>query len=209
MCKRHSIDESHGLKHAKGTYNKAYRLIETLPDMKEDEKRVALYSAALHDTCDSKYTDVDKAATEIKDWLLQQDFAQEEVDAIIAIITTMSYSKLKATAAGGPPVYPDHGKWQLAYHVARHADLLEGYIVARCFLYNVHIHPDKTENEHWAIVTSLFDRRVFRYVQDEWIKMPGALLMVPDLINEAYRCFNNRVLDWPDPSIYQKIDTVE
>ena len=201
MCEKYSIDESHGLKHAKGTYLKARILLETLDKIREDERRVALYSAALHDTCDSKYTDVLTASVEIEQWLINQGIIKDEVDAIISIITTMSYSKLKITAAGGPPVYPDHGKWQRAYHIARHADLLEGFIVARCFLYNVHIHPKNTDKEHWENVIELFDRRVFRYVEDGWIHLPGALEMVPDLIHEARRCFNERVLDWADPSL--------
>jgi hypothetical protein len=199
MCKKYSIDESHGLKHAKGTYLKARILLGTVDNITDEERRVTLYSAALHDTCDSKYTDVYTASLEIKEWLLGQDFILEEAEAIIAIITTMSYSKLKATAAGGPPVYPDHGKWQRAYHIARHADLLEGYIVARCFLYNMHIHPTKAEYEHWVIVSNLFDKRVFKYVNDRWIQLPGALALVPDLIKEAQRCFDNKCLDWPEP----------
>ena len=201
MCRKYSIDESHGVKHAKGTYLKARVLLEGIEKLRDEESRVALYSAALHDTCDSKYTDVHTASVEIRAWLLSQGFIDDEADAIISIITTMSYSKLKATSTGGSPIYPDHGKWQRAYHVARNADLLEGFIVARCFLYNMHIHPDKTEDEHWTIVMDLFDRRVFRYVEDGWINLPGALELVPVLMEEAHRCFNDRLLDWADPQI--------
>lgn len=201
MCEKYSIDESHGLKHAKGTFLKARVLLETMDDLDTDEQRVALYSAALHDTCDGKYTDVRTASLEIHGWLLTQGFTGDEVNAITSIITTMSYSKLKASAAGGPPVYPDHGRWQRSYHIARHADLLEGYVVARCYLYNVHIHPEKTEDEHWELVTDLFNRRVFKYVEDGWIHLPGALEMVPDLLKEADRCLENKTLDWAEPSI--------
>lgn len=201
MCQKYSIDESHGVKHAKGTFLKARVLLETLEDIEDNERRVALYSAALHDTCDSKYTDVNTAAVEIMEWLLSQGITGDEVNAIISIITTMSYSKLKATAAGGPPVYPNHGKWQRAYHIARHADLLEGYIVARCYLYNIHIHPEKNEDEHWSLVRSLFSKRVFTYVDDGWIHLPGALTMVPLLTEEAHRCLDERLLDWSEPSV--------
>lgn len=196
MCNKYSIDESHGLKHAKGTFQRARVLLYTLDDVKEDESRVALYSAALHDTCDSKYTNVELASAQISTWLLEQGWINEEVDAIIGIITTMSYSKLKLQSVGGQPVYPDHGKWQRAYHVARHADLLEGYIVARCFLYNMHIHPDKSDDDHWLAVRTLFDRRVFRYLKDGWITFPAALRMVPELEKEAHRCFETKSLDW-------------
>lgn len=201
MCTKYSIDESHGLKHAKGTFLKARVLLETLKDVEEDERRVALYSAALHDTCDSKYTDVTRASMEICDWLLTQGMIEDEINGILSIITTMSYSKLKASAAGGPPVYPDHGKWNRAYHVARHADLLEGFIVARCFLYNIHIHPGKNDDEHWELVRELFNRRIFTYLEDGWIYLPGALEMIPGLTEEAHRCLDGRLLDWADASV--------
>jgi len=196
MCNKYSIDESHGLKHARGTFKRANDILYTLDNVKEDEARVALYSAALHDTCDSKYTNVELASAQISTWLLEQGWINEEVDALIGIITTMSYSKLRLKSAGGQPVYPNHGKWQRAYHVARHADLLEGYIVARCFLYNMHIYPNKSDEEHWIAVRALFDRRVFRYVEDGWITFPAALKMVPALEKEAHRCFETKSLDW-------------
>jgi len=197
MCLKYSIDESHGLKHAKGTFLKAEAILDSLGIIPEDERRVALYSAALHDTCDSKYTDVGKASTDIREWLLDEGWLSEEAEAVIGIITTMSYSKLKTQlSVEHLPVYPDHGKWQTAYHVARHADLLEAYIVARCFLYNKHIHSDLTDDEHWQAVKNLFDLRVFRYVKDGWITLPGALKMVPYLEDEARRCIEEKSLDW-------------
>jgi len=196
MCIKYSIDESHGLKHAKGTYLKALYILDNFDHITENERRVALYSAALHDTCDSKYTDVFKASLEIRQWLLTEGWSLDESEAVIRIITTMSYSKLKVQASDGPPVYPDHGIWQTAYHVARHADLLEGYIVARCFLYNKHIYKSITDEEHWIAVKNLFDIRVFRYVKDDWITLPAALKMVPALEKEARRCLEEKSLDW-------------
>lgn len=196
MCIKYSIDESHGLKHAKGTYLKALYILDTFDLITEKERRVALYSAALHDTCDSKYTDVVKASAEIHEWLIGEGWQLDEAEAVIRIITTMSYSKLKVQSSDGPPVYPDHGVWQRAYHIARHADLLEGYIVARCFLYNKHIYKSITDEEHWIAVKNLFDIRVFRYVKDGWITLPAALDMVPALEKEARRCLEEKSLDW-------------
>lgn len=196
MCQKYSIDESHGLKHAKGTLEKAEAILETIPDCSDAEKRVARFSAALHDTCDSKYTNVNLASSQIKTWLLENNWNEEEANAVISIITSMSYSKLKIESKGGPPIYPDHGKWQRAYHVARHADLLEGYIVARCFLYNLKIHPNATDDEHWNHVEVLFNNRVYSYVKDNWIFLPGALSLVPDLESQAKKCINTRSLEW-------------
>ena len=122
----------------------------------------------------------------------------EEIQAVLDIITTMSYSKLKKGVKDGIIHYPDHGKWQRAYDVARNADLLEGYIVARCVLYNKHIHPTKSEDEHWSRAEELFNQRVFTYVSEGWINLPGALEMVPALETEAKRCLKGRLMDWLD-----------
>lgn len=198
MCLTYAIDESHGIKHAKGTMLRAQQIISSLPKITEAESKMALYAAALHDMCDHKYTDVEKSSKEIYEWLIDSSnlWSTEEAAALIHIITTMSYSKLKSTFASGQ-TYPDHGKWQMAYHIARHADLLEGYIVARCVLYNKHIYPEKSDADHWLCAEELFRTRVFKYVSDGWIFLPGALAHVGKLEEEAHRCLLNKCLDWP------------
>lgn len=201
QCIKYNIDESHGVKHAKCTWARAAMLIKTLPDMNEDEKRVALYAAALHDTCDSKYSPVEEASRDIRDFLIYMNMDLEEIQAVIDIVTTMSYSKLKMSLKDGLIQYPDHGKWQRAYDVARNADLLEAYIVARCVLYNKHIYPNKTEDEHWKRAEELFNERVFKYVSGGWINLPGALEMVPTLEQEARRCLSGRLMDWSEPIV--------
>ena len=177
---------------------RAQQIILTLPKITESESKIALYAAALHDMCDHKYTDVKKSSKEIYEWLRNDSsnlWSDEESNAVIHIITTMSYSKLKNAFASGQG-FPDHGKWQMAYHIARHADLLEGYIVARCVLYNTHIYPEKSDDEHWLRAEELFRTRVFKYVSDGWIFLPGALAQVKGLEEEAHRCLENRSLDW-------------
>jgi len=199
QCKKYNIDTSHGSKHAWGTALRAMAILKTLENVSEKEERVAIYSAALHDTCDSKYCPIQEATSDIKSFLLGIQWNPEEVEAVLSIITTMSYSKLKKNIIEGIIQYPDHGEWQRAYHVARNADLLEGYIVARCVLYNQHIYPSKTEDEHWERATQLFNERVFTYVSEGWINLPGALAMVPTLEQEAMRCLSGRLMDWPEP----------
>jgi hypothetical protein len=198
MCKKHNIDESHGVKHAKWTMLRAHQILSKMRYIDEDERRMALFAAALHDMCDHKYTDVAKSSREIRDWLISRGWIDEDADALIKIITTMSYSKLKDTFANGSG-YPEHGKWQMAYHIARHADLLEGYTVARCILYDRHVHPERTEDQHWLRAEELFQTRIFTYVTDGWIFLPAALSYVKGLEEEAHRCLSTRSLDWPDP----------
>ncbi len=201
QCLKYNIDESHGVKHARGTWIRASQIIKSIPGIDRNEKEVALYAAGLHDMCDSKYCPLEDAVADIRDFLLNILIPLEEIQAILDIITTMSYSKLKKTVENGVIHFPDHGNWQRAYHIARNADLLEGYIVARCVLYNKHIYPNKTEDEHWKRAEELFNERVFKYVSEGWINLPGALEMVPTLEQEARRCLSGRLMDWPEPII--------
>ena len=197
---KYGIDESHGMKHAKGTFVRAHQIIKTFSDITEEEKYMALYCAALHDMCDSKYTDVEIASEEIRVFLIREGLLKEYAEAVIKIITTMSYSKLKQlkNASSDVFLYPDHGKWQRAYHIARHADLLEGYIVARCVLYSKHIYPEKTFEEHWEIAEDLFEKRVYLYISDGWITIPSVVEIAVQLEKEAHRCFQEKMMYWPE-----------
>jgi hypothetical protein len=200
---KYGIDESHGMKHAKGTFVRAHQIIKTIPDISQEEKYMALYCAALHDMCDSKYTDVEVAAEEIRVFLVSEGILEEFADAVIKIITTMSYSKLNTQKnMSGRIVFPDHGKWQRAYHIARHADLLEGYVVARCVLYTKHICPEKSPHEQWGMAEDLFEKRIYLYVSDGWITIPAAVKLAAELEKEAHRCFQEKMMDWPDLFIH-------
>jgi len=199
QCVKYNIDESHGLKHAKGTLKRAQDILKVLPSVSETEECITLYSAALHDMCDSKYCQDQGASNDILEFLLSIGWNIEDIEVVLKIIKSMSYSKLKNTMEQGKPVFPFHGQWQRAYHVARNADLLEGFIVARCVLYNKQIHPTKTEDEHWQRARELFEKRVFTYVSEGWINLPAALNMVPALEEEAKRCLKGQHMDWPEP----------
>lgn len=202
QCAKYNIDESHGLKHAIGTCLRAYELIQALSvKLTKKEQRVALYAAALHDMCDSKYTDVTIATEDIRRFLLGEGWSINDIETLVDIITTMSYSKLKRSQVDAQIRYPDHGEWQIVYHIVRHADLLEGYIVARCFLYNKHIFPEKSHDEHWWRAREIFQERVFKYVSDGWIFLPEALPMASLLESHARNCFLHKSLDWPNPSM--------
>ena len=180
-CKLYNIDESHGLSHSKRCIQFANTIMEDYPDINEDENKIIIYGVALHDMCDSKYTDVEKGSIRIGEWLLSQRFDIELKDTIIRIITTLSYTKLKNTKDKlGYIVYPDHGEWLRAYHIIRHADLLDAYLVDRCFEFQKHKYPTMNDKECWDIVKNIFDERIFKYVSDGWIFFPVALRMVPE-----------------------------
>jgi len=165
-------------------------------NVSDEELKMATYSAALHDMCDKKYTEQASAAKHIHDWLLGQGWSNEEADALIAIITTMSYTWLKNRFLAGSERFPDHGKWSNAYHLARHADLLDAYIVGRCFLYTKHIQPDISLEKCWEIVEELFEKRVFKYVSDGWIFLPLAKIYAEDLEVTARLEFMDRICEY-------------
>ena len=199
VCIKLGIDESHGLKHSIQTVRYAELIMKGYPYISEEERHMTIFVAALHDLCDSKYTDIDVASQEIRMWLIEDLWWEKSAaDALISIVTSMSYSKLKKSVdMNGNPVFPNHGKWQLAYEIGRHADLLEAYVPARCILYNRHLYPEKTDDEHWARASELFEIRVFNYVKDGWITLPAALKLVPDLERAARRCLKERSEEWP------------
>jgi len=197
-CEKFNIDESHGLKHSARVMEIADEIMKSMPDITEEQRHMAMMASALHDLCDHKYVDEQEGASLIKSWLINNvNWRPDVADSLISIITTMSYSKLKKEVdLSGNPTFPDHGKWQISYEVARHADLLESYVVARCVIYNKHIHPDWEEDAHWKRARELFEERVFTYVKNHWITLPGALALVPSLEAEARRCLDERCMDW-------------
>lgn len=182
MCKKYKIDESHDLSHALDCVSFARQLLE--PDVSKEERIVTLYAAALHDTVDKKYVPVRDATAQVRIFLYAIGLSEEHTSAIIDIISTMSYSYLKKRREEGLD-YPDHGKWNRAYHIVRHADLLCSYRVERCFKYQKRITPDISNKECWKNVHKIFEERMMQYVSENWIFLPRAIVLVQPLFKEA------------------------
>jgi len=151
----------------------------------EEEVKMAIYAAALHDCVDKKYVDEVIATLTVRQFLDSIGWDEEHIDVLLKMITTMSYSKLKAQKIGNNIVFPDHGKWQKVYHAVRQADLLCSYRVHRCYEYQLRIHPDWTEEQHWVRVREMFADRIFRYVDDGWFESRYALSLIPELTEQA------------------------
>ena len=159
------IDESHALKHSMEVYGFAKRIYES--EIKKnpqlEEQREIIYMAAIgHDMCDKKYMDEKEGIERYKNYLTNY-MPSNDLDVMGKIIGTMSYSKVKVNG------YPDLGKYQLAYHIVREADLLAAYDIDRCVMYS--IHKDSIEySKALKIALELFDNRVFRMRQDRLFK---------------------------------------
>jgi hypothetical protein len=132
------------------------------------QKNIIIASAILHDMCDRKYvSDEATAIREMREYMAAF-LTEGELDAIVSIITTMSYSKVKKNG------YPDLGEYQLAYHIVREADLLAAYDIDRCIIYGMSV--DKLA---YSVAVDranvLFVDRVMKYRSDglfvtEWSK---------------------------------------
>ena len=159
------IDESHALKHSMEVYGFAKRIYESeIKKNPELEEYIEIiYMAAIgHDMCDKKYMDENDGIERYKNYLTSY-MTSHDLDVMGKIIETMSYSKVKANG------YPDLGKYQLAYHIVREADLLAAYDIDRCIMYSIHKEMlEYSEGLNRAI--ALFDNRVFRMRQDRLFK---------------------------------------
>jgi hypothetical protein len=128
-----------------------------------EEQREIIYMAAIgHDMCDKKYMDENEGIERYKNYLTSY-ISSDELEIIGAIIGTMSYSKVKVNG------YPNLGKYQLAYHIVREADLLAAYDIDRCIMYSMH-----KESVEYSVAlkraVELFDSRVFRMRQERLFK---------------------------------------
>lgn len=182
FCREYNIDSSHDVTHSRD----CVRFLEMLMDgFTEEERTLAIYAAALHDCVDKKYVDPEIASLHVRQFLLSVGWSDANADALLHIVGTMSYSKLKSQMVGGVPTFPDHGTWVRVYHAVRQADLLCSYRVHRCYQYQLRIHPDWSETAHWIRVQELFSNRIFKYVSDGWFQSRHAMALIPKLIAQA------------------------
>jgi len=171
LTKKYDIDESHSLKHSMEVMRFAYYILsserQANPHLAEQET-VILASAILHDMCDRKYVpDEAVAIQEIRDFMAGH-LTEQELDVIVSIVTTMSYSKVKKKG------YPELGEWQLAYHIVREADLLAAYDIDRCVIFGMSV-TKLNYTDAFARATEIYRERVLTYRSDglfvtEWSK---------------------------------------
>ena len=155
MCKQHNIDESHALKHSLDVFSFAKHLCTNEVSHQE---RVIYVSAIIHDMCDRKYLEEDIGTASIRKYLVHF-MTPEELDAVLLIITNMSYSKVKKKG------FPVLGEWQMAYHIVREADLLASYDIDRCIIFGMlKEHLGYTQATERA--KKMYEVRVLNYIND-------------------------------------------
>lgn len=156
-----NIDESHAVKHSMDVYNYANKIYQheliTRPIL-EKQKEIIYVSAILHDMCDKKYMSEKEGIMMIKKHMLDY-MPVSNIDVMSSIISTMSYSKVKANG------YPNLGEYQLAYHIVREADLLTAYDIDRTVIYGIYqegLPYDKSLQR----ASNILETRVLKYIDD-------------------------------------------
>jgi HD superfamily phosphodiesterase len=160
MSAKNNIDSTHDISHTFQVLNNACKIYEqekyTSPTITQYEK-IIYSAAALHDMCDDKYTNVDEGMHDIDLFLERNSIKPIERKAILDIISTMSYSKVKKNG------FPCHGEYQRAFHIVREADLLAAYDFDRCILYKMHRDQNGDVDTAFREAEDLFKDRVFKH----------------------------------------------
>jgi HD superfamily phosphodiesterase len=187
VCSKYNIDESHGLSHSMDVLNFAHDIYEAekyiYPALKEQENIIYI-SSVLHDMCDKKYMNEEEGLQEINKFL-GNIIKEEEKEIILKIISTMSYSKVKTNG------FPELGKYQMAYHCVREADLLAAYDFDRCVIFDMYSKGNLFEKS-FEKAEILFKERVFKHAEDNLLTTQYSLAVYPNLHLNAM----NRIKKW-------------
>lgn len=167
MCRTYNIDESHGVKHALDVYKYSRNLVSA--ESKQfpiilSQQHIIYTSALLHDTCDKKYMNEEDGLQDIISFLQETSLYQDEdIDIIIKIIQTMSYSKVKING------FPKLGEYTKAYHIVRESDLLTAYDFDRCLLFTMNSYKIEY-NIAFTLANDLYQQRMIKHISDGLIK---------------------------------------
>lgn len=192
-CTLYNIDESHGVSHSMNVLNYAHKIYKSeLPNEQLEEQYKIIYlSSVLHDMCDKKYINEEMGWKRIHDFI-KDDVTEEELSAIHTIIMTMSYSKVKKHG------FTDLGKYQLAYHIVREADLLSAYDLDRCILYKFNQTGEFTQS--YLDASLLTHSRMLKQIEDGLFVIRYSKELAQRLHEETV----DRLKGWGD--IYKKIE---
>jgi hypothetical protein len=158
---QYKIDESHAVGHAMNVLQYSQEILnaslQEYPYLKEQEP--IIYTAALiHDMVDKKYREPTEAIHTIDSHLCNH-LKPNEIETVKHIVSTMSYSTVKKQG------FPLLGKYQMAYHIVREADLLAAYDFNRAIIYKMN-HDNSDFPECFENSKSLFEKRMFQHEAD-------------------------------------------
>ena len=178
----YNIDESHALKHSMDVYyysNRIYMSELSKNKLLKKHKKIIYVSAILHDMCDKKYMN-EEIGLQIIKYFMKDKLDQNELDIVIQIISTMSYSTVKKNG------YPNLGEYQLAYNIVREADLLASYDFDRCICYRMFKNNDSYSSA-FENADNLFITRVLKYIDDNLFETECAKKIAKKMHNEEIK----------------------
>jgi HD superfamily phosphodiesterase len=181
-----NIDESHALKHSMDVYyfsNKIYESELANNTFLNNHKNIIDICAIIHDMCDKKYMDEKIGIERISEYM-KDKITHDELDIMIKIISTMSYSTIKKNG------FPELGEYQLAYNIVREADLLASYDFDRCIMYQMLKNNDNYKDS-FMNAKKIFDNRVFRYSEDKLFTTDYSINLSNKLHKSALKRINN------------------
>lgn len=132
---KYNIDKSHNEHHSKEVLYWAIDIMTTMnTTFRTSELNVISQACILHDMVDSKYRGADEE--HVRDYLIKT-YNEEETDAVMNIINTMSYSKIMKKNKVVFPEWIHHSSYKRSFHIVREADLLSSYNIARMIEYRL------------------------------------------------------------------------
>ncbi len=178
-CSKYSIDESHGLSHSIQVYRyciKIYNQVLKSNPQIEELVQVITCACILHDMCDYKYMDEKVGVERIVGLLSELGLSKTHINLIVQIITTMSYTKIKAH---GFPTFNSPTS-TLAFNIVREADLLAAYDFDRSVVYAMEC-KGVTWEEANKETYIYFKSRVLTQISDGLFTIESALEIALDL----------------------------
>lgn len=180
-CVDLNIDESHAVKHSMDVLKYSQKILEKEikidPKNNNLDKNIIYTSAMIHDMCDSKYMDEKKGIDDIRKLLVNLDYSKNDIEVILKIIGTMSYSKVKKNG------FSVIENYQKEYHIVREADLLAGYDVERCIVYGM-IGRNFNYIESVKATEELYYKRMATQIEDNLFTTNYALIEANNLDKE-------------------------
>jgi HD superfamily phosphodiesterase len=165
-CHLYKIDESHGVRHSmdilrtsKNIIAEEYKLCSYL----HNKEYIIYTSALLHDMCDDKYFKNDEGQLNVINFLKDNSYMDHDIDVIMRIINTISYSKVKKY--GFQFKEDETEEFKKMYHIVREADVLCAYEVERCILYDLHMRNNPF-TVSYKRADELFQIRMFKHFDD-------------------------------------------
>jgi HD superfamily phosphodiesterase len=174
----YKIDESHAVKHSMDVFHYARDILQHERINDPTQEKIIYSAAILHDMCDKKYMDEAVGLKAVEE-AMRDHLTNEELKAMISIITTMSYSKVKVNG------YPELGKYQTAYHIVREADLLAAYDIDRCIMFGM-FNDGVEYSDALVRAKDIFTTRVLTYRSDNLFVTDRSKQLSESLHQRAY-----------------------